>query len=235
MIRTFSFPFAALAFIGALGAMAAQAADPVFPTGSRIGLAPPTGLTESERFPGFEDRSTGTSVLILDMATQVHSEAAKQIGKEALKKQGILEEARENFPHRSGRGTLVAGRQEGDRPAKKWILLTSVFDSTALVVVEVPEDAASSFPDAAVRAMLSSLTLRTNVPIEEQFRLLPLRFTELSGMRPVRVIAATGAILTNGPKDTIEPSEQPMLIVSIGRGSPDEAGARDILDRKSVV
>jgi hypothetical protein len=231
MIRKFSLRVLAAAVIGALGAIAGHAADAVYPTGSRIGLVPATGLAETDRFPGFEDKSTGASVLILDLAAQAHSEAAKQISKDALKKQGVVEETREGFPHRSGKGTLVAGRQEGDRKAKKWILLTSVFDSTALIVVEVPDDAADSYSEAAVRTMLSSLTMRASVPMDEQLKLLPLLFNELSGMRPVRVIAATGAILTDGPKDTLEPSEQPVLIVSIGRGSPEEATAREIFAR----
>ena len=231
MIRKFCLRLVGVAFIGALGAIVGHAADAVYPTGSRIGLVPATGFAESERFPGFEDKSTGASVLILDMAAQALSEAAKQISKDALKKQGIVEETRESFPHRSGKGTLVAGRQEGDRKTRKWILLTSVFDSTTLIVVEVPDDAMNSYSEAAVRTMLSSLTMRASVPIDEQLKLLPLRFNELSGMRPVRVIAATGAILTNGPKDTLEPSEQPVLIVLIGRGSPEETGAREIFAR----
>jgi hypothetical protein len=231
MVRTFCLRLVGVAFIGALSVIAGHAAELVYPTGSRIGLEPAKGLSASKRFPGFEDRTSGATVLILDLPAQALSEAAKQISKDGLKKQGIVEDTRENFSHRSGRGTLVAGHQQGDRKTRKWILLTSIFDSTTLVVVEVPDDAATSYSDAAVRTMLSSLMMRASVPIDEQLKLLPLRFTELSGMRPVRVIASTGAILTDGPKDTLEPSEQPLLIVSIGRGGPDEPAARDIFAR----
>jgi hypothetical protein len=231
MVRTFCLRLASAAFISALSAIAGHAAELVYPTGSRIGLEPAKGLSASKRFPGFEDRTSGATVLILDLPAQALSEAAKQISKDGLKKQGIVEDTRENFSHRSGKGTLVAGHQQGDRKTRKWILLTSIFDSTTLVVVEVPDDAATSYSDAAVRTMLSSLMMRASVPIDEQLNLLPLRFTELSGMRPVRVIASTGAILTDGPKDTLEPSEQPLLIVSIGRGGPDEPAARDIFAR----
>ena len=48
------------------------------------------------------------------MPAQALSEAAKQINKDGLKKQGIVEDTRQNFSHRSGKGTLIAGRQEGD-------------------------------------------------------------------------------------------------------------------------
>src|SRR5271165_318134 len=182
MVRTFCLRLVGVAFISALSVIAGHAADVVYPTGSRIGLEPATGLSTSERFPGFEDKSSGTTVLILDMPAQALSEAAKQISKDGLKKQGIVEDTRQTFSHRSGKGTLIAGHQEGEHKARKWILLTSVFDSTTLVVVEVPDDAAKSYSDAAVRTMLSSLTMRASVPIEEQFKLLPLNFTDLSGM-----------------------------------------------------
>jgi hypothetical protein len=38
-----------------LAAAPVQAADPVFPLGSRIGLVPPPGLVQSRTFEGFED------------------------------------------------------------------------------------------------------------------------------------------------------------------------------------
>jgi hypothetical protein len=231
MVRTICLRLTSAAFIGVLSVFAGHAAELVYPTGSRMGLEPIKGLSASKRFPGFEDKTSGATVLILDLPAQPLSETAKQISTDALKKQGIVEDKRENFSHRSGKGTLVVGHRENDRKVRKWILLTSVFDSTTLVVVEAPEDAAKSYSDSAVRTMLSSLTMRASVPIDEQLKLLPLRFSEFSGMRPVRVIASTGAVLTNGPKDTLEPSEQPLLIVSIGRGGPDEPAARDIFAR----
>lgn len=231
MVRTFCSRLVGVAFISALGVFAGHAAEVMYPMGSRIGLEPAPGLSNAERFPGFEDKGSGTTVLILDMPAQALSEATQQISKDGLKKQGLIEDARQSFSHRSGKGTLVTGRQEGEHKARKWILLTSVFDSTALVVVEVPDESAKFYSDAAVRTMLSSLAMRASVPVEEQFKLLPLNFTDLSGMRPVRVIASTGAILTNGPKDTLEPTEQPLLIVSVGRGGPEEAAARDTFAR----
>jgi len=231
MIRSYRLRPVAAVIFAAVCVAAAHAAEPTYPTGSRIGLVPAAGLAATERFPGFEDKKAGASVLILDLAAQAHTEAAKQVSTEALRQQGIIEETRESFPRQSGRGTLISGHQAGDRKVRKWILLTSVFDSTALVVVEVPQDAAGSYPEAAVRTMLSSLAMRASVPLDEQLKLLPLRFEELSGMRPVRVIPATGAILTTGPKDTLEPSEQPLMIVSVGRGSPDEASGREIFAR----
>lgn len=213
----------------------ARAAEPVYPTGLRIGLAPAPGLKATERFPGFEDKDTGTTVLVLEVSGQGIAETAKQISRDRLKKQGITEERRESFPA-GGKGTLVAGRQEAEGSAvRKWILLAPAGEASALVIVQVPEDSASSYPDAAVRTMLASVAVRSEVPIEEQLSLLPIRLDELSGMRPIRVIGGNGALLTDGPKDTFDAAEQPLLIVSVGRGGPEENAARDTFARNLLA
>lgn len=238
MFNGFRPRLAGAALLGALAAFiasAVEAIDTVYPPGARFGLTPATGLVASERFPGFEDSRTGASVLILEMAAQTHSDAVKQLSKDELKRQGIVEETRESFALRSGAGTLVAGRQEGARKAQKWLLFVTIPDTVALIVVEIPDGAKDAYSDADVRAMLASIEVRTSVPIEEQLSLLPLRFDDLSGMRPVRVVGATGAILTNGPKDTLEAAEQPLLIVSIGRGGPEETRARDAFARNLLA
>lgn len=213
----------------------AHASEAVFPMASRIGLVPPAGLAASDRFPGFEDKKTGASVLILDMAKQSYSDAAKQLSTESLKKQGIVEEKRESFPSAGGKGTLVAGRQDGERKVYKWILLAALPESTAFVIVEVPDDAKDTYSDAAIRSMLASVTIRENVPVKEQLSLLPLSFDDLAGMHPVRVIGRAGAILTSGPKDALEPAEQPLLIVSIGRGGPESESGRETFARNLLA
>src|SRR6266550_1559464 len=48
-------PFALLIFL--VFSAAARAAEPVFPPGSRVGLAPPPGMTVGTSFQGFEDRA----------------------------------------------------------------------------------------------------------------------------------------------------------------------------------
>lgn len=210
-----------------------HAADAVFPMASRIGLVPAAGLTASNRFPGFEDKNSGASVIILDMAKQSYADAVKQLSAESLKKQGITAEKREDFPTAGGKGTLVTGRQEGKQ--NKWILLAALQNTTAFVIVEVPDNAKDAYSDAAIHTMLASVTMRDSVPVKEQLSLLPLSFDDLAGMHPVRVIGRAGAILTRGPKDALEPTEQPLLIVSIGRGGPETNRGRDTFARNLLA
>lgn len=169
------------------------------------------------------------------MAKQSYTEAAKQLSAESLTKQGFIEEKRENFSSASGKGTLVTGRQDGERKLNKWILLKALPEATAFVIVEVPDDAKGAYSDEAIRTMLASVTMRDSVPVKEQLSLLPLSFDDLAGMHPVRVIGRAGAILTSGPKDTLEPTEQPLLIVSIGRGSPEGNSARETFARNLLA
>lgn len=224
-----------LVLAGLALARPAAAADPVYPPGLKVGLAPAPGLVATDRFPGFEDKDTGASVLLLEVAGQGIAETSKQISRDRLKKQGISEDRRESFPA-GGKGTLVAGRQEAEGKAvRKWILLAPAGESSALVIVQVPEDAAKAYPDAAVRTMLASIAVRDAVPIEEQLSLLPIRLDDLSGMRPIRVIGSAGALLTEGPKDTVDVAEQPLLLVSVGRGGPEENAARDTFARNLLA
>src|SRR6187200_31897 len=71
-------PFVTVAFLAALfGALVgspasapAQSADPVFPKGSRIGLALSPGLELSRAFPGFEDSTNKVVVLVAELPAQ---------------------------------------------------------------------------------------------------------------------------------------------------------------------
>jgi hypothetical protein len=93
--------------------------------------------------------------------------------------------------------------------------------------VQVPEEAKTGYPDAAMRTALTSVVARPSVPIDEQLKLVPLRLDQLSGLRVFRVVPPTAVFLTEGPKDTLEATEQPLLAVSIGSGGPESTAGRD--------
>lgn len=235
MTTVFRSTIAALALLWA-GAAPVQAADPVFPPGSLIGFVTPKGFEPSRRFPGFEDPNSGASMLILAMPPQAFPDVERQMSKENVKKQGIVEEKRETPPLADGKAVLITGSQEADgKKIRKWIFIGLKSEVTGLVVVQVPEEAKDAYPDAALRTAFSTMAVRQAVPMEEQLTLLPIRFDDLSGMRPFSLALANGkpngAFLTEGPKDTLDATEQPLMIVSIGAGSPEEAGARETFAR----
>src|SRR5207249_4693340 len=83
---------------------------------------------------------------------------------------------------------LFVGRQQAEGLAlRKWVLVASSPDLTAVVTVQVPETESATYPDAAVRAALATLTVRANVPVEEQLGVLPFTLRDLAGFRIIRV------------------------------------------------
>jgi len=77
-----------------------------------------------------------------------------------------------------------------------------------------------------VRGALLSVKLRPVVPVDEQLNLVPVRFDELSGLRPFRVLGNSSVFFTEGATDPKDTSAQPLLIVSIGPGGPEQPSDR---------
>ena len=224
--RSILAPGLALALV-ALIAVPGRAADVVFPLGSHIGLAAPAAMTPSQTFRGFEDRSASASILILEIPLQAFPDVEKQLTTEALKKEGMVEEKRESVPIDGAKGVLLAGTQNSDnKKFRKWLLLASWPEGGALVAFQVPEENARKYPEASVRTALLSAKLRPVVPVDEQLRLVPVRFDDLSGLRPFRVLGSTSVFFTEGVTDPKDTSAQPLLIVTIGPGGPEQPSDR---------
>jgi hypothetical protein len=189
-------------FLIVLLAAPAQAADVVYPTGSRIGLAPPPGLTVSKSFAGFEDRENRVALLIAALPAAAYPDIASSTTPESLQKQGVTLDTREDVTHPLGKAFLILGHQQiENQRIRKWILVVSAGELTALVTVQVPEAAQSAYPDAAIRAALMTASVRPTVPVEEQLSLLPFRVSELAGFKVGGVIAGRAVMLTDGTLD----------------------------------
>jgi hypothetical protein len=219
---------AAAAFGILLLAAPAGAADAVFPLGSRLGLKPPGDMKVSTRFRGFEDPTAGASILMLEVPPQAYADLEKEMSPAGFKKQGMTEEKRETLTLAAGKGTLVTGEQQVEsKKLRKWIFLASSPDWNALVAVQVPDEAKSKYPDAAVRTALLTLVNRPSIPMDEQLSLVPFTFTELSGLRPFRVIGFNSVLLTDGATDPKDPAAQPLMIVAAAPGGPEQTPDRD--------
>jgi hypothetical protein len=224
--RPLAAPGLALALV-VLAAVPGRAADAVFPLASHIGLVAPASMTPSRAFRGFEDRESNASILILEIPAPAFAGVEKQLTPEALKKEGMVEEKRETVTLKGTKGLLLAGTQESEnKKFRKWLLLASWPEGASLVAFQVPEENRSKYPDASVRAALLSVTLRPMVPVDEQLGLVPVRFEELSGLRPFRVLGNTSVFLTEGATDPKDTSVQPLFIVSVGPGGPEQPSDR---------
>lgn len=217
-----------LFLVGVATIVPATAGDTVFPIGGRIGLSPPGAMKPGTTVRGFEDRETQSSILILEMPVQANSEVERELMPANVKQKGIVEERRETLSLGIGAAVLIVGEQESDgQKLRKWILFVSAADMSALIAVQVPDAARSAYPDAEIRATLASVTARAVVPMAEQLQLLPFKLDELSGLRPFRVVGPNSVLLTEGPKDTVEAAEQPLLAVAIAAGGPEDAANRN--------
>src|SRR5262249_56912520 len=91
----------------ALGARQARAADAAYPPGSRIGLAPPAGMVTSKSFFGYEDPNTNAAIILLALPAQAYADLDKSVTADALKRQGVTLETREDVPLSIGKAFLV--------------------------------------------------------------------------------------------------------------------------------
>jgi hypothetical protein len=219
-----------------LSAVPVEAADPTFPLGSRIGLVPPAGLVPSRTFEGFEDVDKKVAIVVIELAAGAYADIEKQFNPEALKAQGTEVDLRESITLQDGHGFIVAARQVvAGAKLRKWILVATAGDLTALISAQIPEAAAGAYPDDAIRAALTTVVIRAAVPDAEQLSVLPFKIKDLAGFRLVRATPTGAALLTDGPKNGIELDQQPLLLITLGSGAPDQPEERHSFARRAIA
>lgn len=210
----------------------AQAADVVFPPGSRVGLAPPPGMKPSASFQGFEDAANSVAVVVAALPREANWDLRRSTSAEELKKRGLTFENREEQKLDSGDASLVIARQEVDKlKLRKWIFSVLTPDLIALVTVQVPDEAAKFYPETAIRAALSTVTIRATVPAEEQLGLLPFRVGELAQFRIAGVIPGRAVMLTDATADNPGPDVDTHIVVAVAPGGPAQPGDRNTFAR----
>jgi hypothetical protein len=217
----------------ALGTSPALAADATYPPGSRIGLTPPAGMVTSKSFFGYEDPDNNAAIILLALPAQAYPDLDKSVTADALKRQGVTLEAREDVPLAVGKAFLVTGHQENNT-VRKWILVAGSSALTALVTVQIPDAAKTLYPDAAIRAALTTLAIRDTVPVDEQLGLLPFKVGDLAGFRLGGVVPGRAMMLSDAPTDAPGPLDarmEPHIFVAISPGAPMQAADRDAFAR----
>jgi hypothetical protein len=217
-----------------LSACANAAADPVFPQGSRIGLAPPAGMVLSKAYSGFEDAARNVRVILNEVPAEAVSEVEKGFTAEELKTQGLLFVRRDDVKSKDWHGFVVEARQDaGGTHLRKWILVASGADAATVVAFQVPEDALKTYPDTAVRAALMSTVFRP-IPVAERLAMLPYGITNLAGFRLLQASPEGTALLTDGPKEVLTRMEQPFLLITIALGQTPPQQAYDGFARQVI-
>jgi hypothetical protein len=206
----------------------ARAEEAVFPPGSRLGLVPPPGMVVSKTFDGFADPGKDAAILLAALPAAAYTEIEKVLDTDALKKQGVTIEKREPIQLAFGPGILLIGRQVADKAHyRKWLLVGSAKELTAMVTVQVP-DPDDGYSDAALRAALTTLTTRTNVPEAEELGLLPFAVGDLAGFHVDDVLRGRAVMLRDpapvpeaGKEAEIHGVDTRMLIAAVPGGPPE--------------
>jgi hypothetical protein len=224
----------------AVQAAPARAEEATFPPGSRVGLVPPPGMAVSKTFDGFADPAKDAAILIAVLPAGAFAEIEKVLDTDALKKQGVTVEKRESLQLSFGRGILLIGRQVADKAHyRKWLLVASANDLTAMVTVQVP-DPDDSYTDAALRASLATLAVRATVPEAEELGLLPFEVGDLAGFRVDDVLRGRALVLHDVPaaadtgkdasketnKETNSHGVEARMLIAAVPGGPPEADQR---------
>ena len=208
----------------------AAAADVIFPAGSRLGLVPPPGMVPSRTFQGFEEPGTKAAILLTTLPADAYEQLAKSMVPETMKKEGIEVERREAFELPAGKGFVLTGRQTIEKERyRKWLLIASADDLTALVNVQVPEQA-TNYSAEAVRAAFATLAVRAQIPEAEQLTLIPFRIGELAGFHVEDVLPGRAIVLVDPPSQTADGASataKARMFISALPGGPGEAADRD--------
>lgn len=205
------------------------AADVIFPTGSRLGLVPPAGMVPSRTFQGFEEPGTKAAILLSTLPANAYDQLAKSMVPEAMKKEGIEVERREPVELPAGKGFVLSGRQTIEKERyRKWLLIASADDVTALVNVQVPEHA-TNYSEEAVRAALATLAVRPHIPEAELLSLIPFRIGELAGFHVEDVLPGRAIVLVDPASQTADgagATAKGRMFISALPGGPEEAADR---------
>jgi hypothetical protein len=232
LYRRFFGPLAILA----LTAVPALAADPVFPTASRIGLVPPAGFVASTKFTGFENPQANAAILLAAIPPDTYPDLEKFITDEALKSRGIKVAMREAIALKDGKGILVSGPKEADGVKRyEAVFIANLAGAAALVSVQMLETSRGILTDAVIRDMLKTVAVRLQIPESEQLAVLPYKIGDLSGFHVILSGQDGTAILTLGPKDVVTEVEQPYIMIGVVTGEAPKPDERDKIARQAFA
>jgi hypothetical protein len=212
-ILSFVFPvllLLACSFANARSASFAQSKLVKVP-GTKVSLVPPTGLKPSERFPGFLDEETSSSIVITEMPAP-YSEIADGFTKEALAMRGMNLLSRREISINGRSGILLHVGQEARSIAfLKWMVITGNEKETVLITATFPEEMKAQLSSAMEKSALS-------VQWDAAAKIDPLAglnfsFNDDPSLRFARRISS-GVILTKDGALPGKPTNDPIFIIA---------------------
>ncbi|HEX7790672.1 hypothetical protein [Tardiphaga sp. 709] len=201
----------------------ALAADPVFPPGVRVGLAPLVGLAPAKTFVGFETSDQGVKVLMTELPAAAFNEVetafkANPAGM-AAKPESIETTAGKAF-------YTIENAKDATGNVRRYSMIVGGGTFSGYVAVQVPENAQKIYTDDAVRQMLASAVVRKEVPLAEQLGLMPFKVAEMSDFKTVRTLAPGAALLLADSTDENSIETSPFMVIGSLASAPEKAEDR---------
>ena len=202
----------------------AQAADPVYPPGVRIGITPSVGLEPSRTFTGFQTSDQGVKMLMTELPaaafTEVETAFKTNPAGMTLKPETIETGAGRAFY------TVESAKDAAGTPVRRYSMIINGGSFSGYVAVQVPENAQKIYTDDAVRQMFASVSVRKDVPLDEQLGMMPFKISQLSDFKNVRMLAPGAAILLADSADENAVETSPFMILGSVGSAPDRADDR---------
>jgi hypothetical protein len=217
-------PFVALAlFVAGFGPV--HAADPVYPPGVRIGMTPLVGMAPAKTFTGFETSDQGVKVLTAELPAAAYGEVETAFKAGTAGAGGIKPESIDTAAGKAYYTTENA-RDPAGINVRRYSMILPGGTFSGYVAVQVPENAMRIYTDDAVRQMFASAVVRKEVPIEEQFSLLPFKITEMGNFKTVRSLAPGSTILLADAVEETNLDASAFMVIGSIASAPEKADDR---------
>jgi hypothetical protein len=210
-------------------------AETQFVPGARIGMEPPSGFVVSNRFGGFENPSTGGTIVVTELPRDAWGKMRGSMTDTALKAQHITVEERQTVSVDGADAILLRGSQEASGlKAEKWILVVGYPTVTGVVTYQVSDMAVDRTPPEEIRKALLSTEFRQAVSLAEQVSDLSYRIGAMDGFRVERVLPGNTAIII---EDGAPPSDGPqaLFVASAAAGGAPPEPERDAFARQAIA
>jgi hypothetical protein len=202
----------------------AFADDPIYAPGARIGLVPLVGLSPSKTFPGFETADHRVKVVVAELPPGAFKDVENVVKSNTASAQGIKPQGLETA---SGTGYfIVENAKDGADNVRRYSMVVSGGTFSGYVAAQVPENIEKIYSDEAVRKMFATVTLRKEVPVEEQLGLLPFKITEMSAFKMVRTLAPGAAILLSDAETDSDIDGKAFMIINLVGSAPEKPDDR---------
>jgi len=202
----------------------ALAADAIFPPGLRVGLLPPTGLSASKTFPGFETEDHSVKVLVTELPADAYAEVTNAFKAGTPTSTGVKPESIQTA---AGLGYYTAeNARDGDASVRRYSMILSGGTFSGYVAVQIPENATRIYTDDVVRQMLASAAVRKDVPIDEQLALMPFKVSELGNFKNVRTLGPSAALVLADGDEAAGFERAPFMVIGVIGSTPPEADDR---------